>query len=558
MVDHVVSLFSGSRSKMHSPFIFSDDNKRYHTYNYYLRHRFSVKTCKVPLDAGFTCPNRDGKCGTGGCIFCSGSGSGEFTQPEKTDLIEQFNSVRQIMTNKWPDALPVPYLQSFTNTYGPLNRIKECIEPFMHMEEVPAIAIATRADCLEDEVIAYLDECAKTKDIWLELGLQSSNDDTARLINRGHDFACFKETVERLSHTKVMVCVHIINGLPYETEEMMLDTIRSIADMPIKGVKIHMLSVLKGTKLAELYEKEPFHILTKEEYVDICVKQLELLPAHIVVQRMTGDPLKEDLVAPSWVLNKTDVLNSIDKQMKKLNVYQGDKYMNKPLIGVTPRINKVYTNQVQYTNNDYFKAIELAGGIPVLLPLHFEQKLVDTLDGLMVTGGEDVDPSSYHAERDLLCQETDIELDLSDKAYIEAFNHANKPILGICRGHQMINVVFGGTLIQDIPSKFGTEHNQRKLELTDLVHKVDIDKDSALSMIMKDIDMVNTYHHQCVDKVADGFKVTAVSEEGIIEAIEKEDILCVQWHPERLTHYQAHLNIFVWLVNKCIERKING
>ena len=211
--------------KVLSPFTYSDDNKRYHTYNYYLRHRFNTKTYKVPLDAGFTCPNRDGKCGIGGCIFCSSVGSGEFTQPSIKDLLQQYESTRLIMENKWPHAIGIPYFQSYTNTYGSLERIKECIEPFMQTD-CPAIAIATRADGLEKEKIDYLASLCDKKEIWIELGLQSSNDTTATYINRGHDFKVFKEKVLELSHTPLKLCIHIMNGLPHESKEDMLNTVK--------------------------------------------------------------------------------------------------------------------------------------------------------------------------------------------------------------------------------------------------------------------------------------------------------------------------------------------
>lgn len=308
--------------KVLSPFIYSDDNKRYHTYNYYLRHRFNSKTYKVPLDAGFTCPNRDGKCGIGGCIFCSSQGSGEFTQPTIKDLMEQYSSTRTMMENKWPNALGIPYFQSYTNTYGSLDRIKECIELF-YQTDSPAIAIATRADCLEKEKIDYLVSLCDKKEIWVELGLQSAKDSTAEFINRGHNFETFKNKVLELANTPIKICVHIINGLPYETEEDMLNTARELAKLPIHGIKIHMLHISKNTKIANMHECNPFKMLTLEEYVDIVIKQLEILPPEVVIQRLTGDPVKSELITPEWTLNKTNVLNTIDKEMKKRDTWQG-------------------------------------------------------------------------------------------------------------------------------------------------------------------------------------------------------------------------------------------
>lgn len=309
-----------------NPFIFSNDNKRYHTYNYYLRHTYHSKVYKVPLDAGFTCPNRDGTKGYGGCTFCSSEGSGEFTLPSEKDLVKQFNITKQMMEAKWPNSKAIAYFQSYSNTYGTLTRIKECVSPFLNMEKVVAIAIATRCDCLDEEKINYLNSLCDIKDIWIELGLQSSNEQTGIMINRGHDFTCFLQCMELLKNTKIKLCVHVINGLPYETQEDMLKTIKDIRHLRFDALKIHMLHISKNTILHYQYNKKPFPVLTLEDYVDTVIKQLELLPANIVIQRLTGDPVKEMLVEPTWVLNKTNVLNSIDKKMAASNTYQGRLY----------------------------------------------------------------------------------------------------------------------------------------------------------------------------------------------------------------------------------------
>ena len=307
-------------------FKYTLDNKRYHTFNYYLKNKYGEKVAKVILDGHFTCPNRDGNKGYGGCIYCSDAGSGDSNLSIGEDVLTQYKINKEVMDNKWPNALYIPYFQSFSNTYGPLSKIKEMLKPFIEMREVCGIAIATRCDCLSDEVIAYLNSLTNLKTIWIELGLQSSNEKTGIFINRCYNFNDFKDTIERLSKTNIKVCVHIINGLPYETENDMLQTIKDINHLKFDAIKIHMLHIIKNTKLAEIYNKHPFEILSRDKYIEIVVKQLELLKPEIVIERLTGDPMKESLIEPKWLLNKTTILNDIDKLMSKLDTYQGRKY----------------------------------------------------------------------------------------------------------------------------------------------------------------------------------------------------------------------------------------
>jgi radical SAM protein (TIGR01212 family) len=306
-----------------NPFRYSFNEKRYHTFNYYLKTRYHRKVSKIILDAGFSCPNRDGTKGYGGCIFCSSQGSGDSNLVRNEDLLNQYEANKKVMDRKWPGSLYIPYFQSFSNTYGPLEKIRAMLSPFLEMEEVAEIAIATRCDCLEEETVVYLDEVSKRKPLWLELGLQTSNDRTGDLINRCYTFNDLVRAVERLNHTSIKVCIHVMNGLPYETKEDMLQTVRDISRLPFHGIKIHMLHVLKDTALGEIYLKEPFPLLQREEYIELVVRQLELLNEDIVVQRLTGDPIKEELLAPEWLLNKTTILNDIDKLMRKENTWQG-------------------------------------------------------------------------------------------------------------------------------------------------------------------------------------------------------------------------------------------
>lgn len=307
-------------------FKYTLDNKRYHTFNYYLKTNYKQKVAKVIIDGHFTCPNRDGKKGYGGCIFCSQYGSGDSNTNIAEDVFVQYNKNKEVMDRKWNNGLYIPYFQSFSNTYGPLSKIKEMISPFLNMEEVAEISIATRCDCLDDETIDYLNSIASIKPIWIELGLQSSNDETGKLINRCYDFNDFKKAIDKLSKTNIKTCVHIINGLPYETKEDMLQTIKDINHLEFDGIKIHMLHILYNTTLLKMYEEKPFPILSREEYIELVVRQLELLKPEIVIERLTGDPIKDELFAPSWVLNKTTILNDIDKLMAKEDTYQGKQY----------------------------------------------------------------------------------------------------------------------------------------------------------------------------------------------------------------------------------------
>ena len=299
-------------------FLYTLDNKRYHTLNYFFREKFHSKVFKVALNAGFSCPNYQ----TGGCIYCK-SGSGNHY--ENMDLVSQFYLVKEPLEKKWPNAKYIAYFQANTNTYAPVEVLKEKYEKVLHIPNVIGLDIATRSDALSDEVLDYLEELNKRTFLMVELGLQSMHEKTLKFINRGHDLKNFEEAVKRLKKRNIFVVVHIINGLPGETKEMMIDTVKYLNSLGIDGIKIHMLYVSHDTPLAHVYEKNPFPLLTKDEYIDIVCEELEYLDPKIVIMRITGDPLKEELVAPSWLLKKFCVLNDIDKEMKKRDIYQGDK-----------------------------------------------------------------------------------------------------------------------------------------------------------------------------------------------------------------------------------------
>ena len=304
---------------MINKFKYSSDNKRYYTLNYYYRNKYNSKVFKVSLNAGFGCPNK--KNGNG-CIYCL-NGSGE---NGGISLTEQFNIVKNTMEKKWKNSKYIGYFQADTNTYAPLSKLKECYESILNIDGVIGLNIATRPDSITDEVYDYLEELSKRTDLVVEIGLQTIHEKTAKLINRGHSLECFNECINELRKRNINVVVHIINGLPYETKEDMIETIKYVSNLDIQGIKIHMLFILKGTELEKMYNLTHFHVLTKEEYIDIVCDQLEYLREDIVVNRITGDPIKELTIEPKWLFKKFCVLNDIDKEMARRNSYQGIKY----------------------------------------------------------------------------------------------------------------------------------------------------------------------------------------------------------------------------------------
>lgn len=310
---------------MINPFPYSDNNKRYHTLDYFYKQKFHSKVFKVSLNAGFTCPNKDGTKGYGGCIYCSKSGSGEFAGEKEKDLVTQFEDIKNILLKKWPHSKYIGYFQANTNTYAPVDILKEKYETILNLPNVVGLNIATRPDAISKECYDYLAELNQKTYLTVELGLQTIHEKTARLINRCHDLKTFEESVKELRNRNINVVVHIINGLPYETKEDMVETVQYLNSLDIQGIKIHMLSILKDTALEKLFQKEHFKVLTKEEYIDIVVTQLEYLRPEIVINRITGDPKESDLIEPNWLVKKFCVLNDIDKELVKRETYQGKK-----------------------------------------------------------------------------------------------------------------------------------------------------------------------------------------------------------------------------------------
>ena len=311
---------------MLTKFKYAFDNKRYHTWNYYLRNTFGEKIFKVSINAGFTCPNIDGKITYGGCTYCSKEGSGDFAGNPKDDLIKQFYDIREMMLKKWPKAKYIGYFQAYTNTYAPLEVLKEKYETILELEDVIGLSISTRPDCLPDDVVEYLGELNKRTNLWVELGLQTIHDSTSKLINRGHDYQTFLDGVEKLKAKNIKVIVHIINGLPGEDYNMMMETAKAVSKMGVDGIKIHLLHVIKNTPMEKMLQNGMLKLMDQDEYINLVCDQLEILPEEMIVHRLTGDGKREDLVGPLWSLKKWEVLNQIDATLKERNSFQGCKF----------------------------------------------------------------------------------------------------------------------------------------------------------------------------------------------------------------------------------------
>jgi len=306
-------------------FQYTLDNKRYHTLNYHVKTKYNCKVVKVSLNAGFSCPNIDGTVGYGGCIYCSKSGSGEFGGDINKSLPNQFYEIKEKIAKKWPNSKYIAYFQAHTNTYAPVEVLKEKYESVLNLKDVIGISIATRCDAITDETLNYLTELNKKTNLTVELGLQTIHEKTSILINRCHNLSQFEIMVKKLQERNIEVVVHIINGLPHETKEMMIQTAKYLNNLKINGIKIHMLNITKNTQLANMFKEKPFKVLSKEEYIDIVIQQLEYLNPKIVIHRITSDPDPKNLIEPIWLLKKFCILNDIDKEMKKRNTYQGIK-----------------------------------------------------------------------------------------------------------------------------------------------------------------------------------------------------------------------------------------
>lgn len=309
-----------------SPLLWGD--KRFHTWNIEMREQMDTKVFKVMLDAGFTCPNRDGSIAKGGCTFCSARGSGDFAGSRRDDLVTQFNKVRDRQHLKWPNAKYIGYFQAYTNTYAPVEELREYFEIILQQPGVVGLSIATRPDCLPDDVVEYLAELNQRTYLWVEMGLQTIHNSTSELINRAHDTQCYIEAAGKLRAHGIRVCTHIIHGLPQETHEMMLETVSAVAAMDVQGIKIHLLHLMRKTPMVKQYEAGLLRFLEQDEYVKLIVDSLEILPPEMIVHRLTGDAPRDSLIGPLWSLKKWEVLNAIDHELVARDSWQG-KYWRK-------------------------------------------------------------------------------------------------------------------------------------------------------------------------------------------------------------------------------------
>lgn len=311
---------------MDNPFKYSLDNKRYHTLNYYLKSKYGKKLYKAVIDCGMTCPNIDGTRGYGGCIFCDG-GSGYFTQ-KNLSVTKQLELEYQRISAKNGDVPIVAYFQANTNTYAPVDKLRKIYNEALDFPAVSGISIGTRADCLGDDIIDLLCEINSQTELTVELGMQTIHEKTIKNTNRGYSHGEFVAGYNKLKERNIRVCLHIINGLPDETAEMMLETAQETARLNPDAVKIQMLHIINGTKLAEIYKNSPFPMLTRDEYIAVTAQQLAVLPPETVVERITGDGDKSKLIAPLWTMDKIAVLGGIDKALCQMDLWQGKYYTN--------------------------------------------------------------------------------------------------------------------------------------------------------------------------------------------------------------------------------------
>ncbi|EOL50024.1 radical SAM protein [Enterococcus phoeniculicola] len=302
-----------------------DGNKRYHSWNYALRETFGGKLFKVPVDGGFDCPNRDGTVAHGGCTFCSVSGSGDMIVAPEEPLPIQFQKEIDEMHKKWPNVKQyIVYFQNFTNTHAPVDVIRARFEQVVNLPGVVGISIGTRPDCLPDEVVDYLAELNQRYYLWVELGLQSTYEETSHLINRAHDYQTYIEGVNKLRKHNIRVCTHLINGLPGESIEMMRENVkRTILDSDIQGIKLHLLHLMTNTRMLRDYQEGRLQLMSREDYVSVICDQLEMIPKEIIIHRLTGDAPWDSLVGPMWSLKKWEVLNAIDAELIRRDSYQG-------------------------------------------------------------------------------------------------------------------------------------------------------------------------------------------------------------------------------------------
>lgn len=307
-------------------FIARSGGKRYLTQNDYLRNRFGGKVIKLSLNAGISCPNRDGSKGFGGCTYCSSELSGDFSGNKKLSITDQMTEQITLLSEKWKSSMFIPYFQAGSNTYGEISKLSDMFEEALSFPDTVGLTIATRADCISDDILGLLKKLSDKTYLTVELGLQTIHDITAEKINRCHKYNEFLETYYRLQKCKINTCIHIINGLPGEDIPMMMQTAEEVSRIKPHSLKIHMLHIIKNTTLASEYKNNPFYIMEKEEYIKLVCDQIEIMHPEIIIERVTGDGRKSDLIAPLWTCDKKSVINGIDNEFRRRNSFQGKKY----------------------------------------------------------------------------------------------------------------------------------------------------------------------------------------------------------------------------------------
>lgn len=302
-------------------------DKPYNSLNYYLRDKFNEKVFKISIDGGFSCPNRDGKISKGGCIFCSEKGSGDYAGDRNKSIREQFIDIEHQMNKKWKKGKYIMYFQAYTNTYAQVDELRKKYQEALEVNEnVVGIAIATRPDCLNEDVLNLLDEFSKKTFLWIELGLQTIHEKSAEYINRGYDLKLFEEKINELNKRDIKVVAHHIIGIPGESKDEILASVKYLSETPIWGIKFHLLHVMKNTKLADEFFRGKFNTLSKENYIEIVCKSIGMLREDIVIHRITGDAPRNLLISPMWSLKKWEVLNGIHNYLDKEKIYQGLYY----------------------------------------------------------------------------------------------------------------------------------------------------------------------------------------------------------------------------------------
>ena len=297
--------------------------KRYNDLNTYFRNLYGCRVQKITIDAGLSCPNRDGTLSTGGCIYCNRLGSGTGAYGKGLSITEQLNQGKQALSRRYGAKQFIAYFQSFSNTYAPVDRLKSMYDEALAVDDIVGLSIGARPDCVDENVLGLLEDYARNFLVWIEYGLQSANDPTLTFINRGHDVQCFFRAVAATRNRKINICAHVILGLPHENRSHMLRTAQAVAGAGIDGIKIHLLYVIKGTNLEQLHRQGGYTCLERAEYVELVCDFLERIPENLVIQRLTSDPHADELVAPAWALDKAETLSRINAELENRDSWQG-------------------------------------------------------------------------------------------------------------------------------------------------------------------------------------------------------------------------------------------